>query len=282
MSATKKCPFTSKETLVTPNLARQLLAHNVQNRHVSQAKVEQLSQAMLSGEFKPTGDVIRFNESGEMIDGQHRLLAIIKSGVGQWFIIVGNLHPSVKFVIDQHQKRTLFQQFTMEGVAHSSVFSSAVILLNAFLHGASQPKNCDRVGRMSQEKAMKFYYEHEGILKEAYNHYSQYRFIIPKMLPPSVVVAMMVFVQMRDKTADSYIHNFFEDLFENPADLTHSASNLPILLRNKITAEMMSPRGVGVGKINELLLHCIKGYKANKAAKALQPPRNNPFKDLII
>lgn len=53
-----------------------------------------------------TGDAIRFNRRGQMIDGQHRCLAVIESGVTITVTIIEGLDDEVYLVLDKGRKRT--------------------------------------------------------------------------------------------------------------------------------------------------------------------------------
>jgi hypothetical protein len=72
-----------KETMkVSPALARRWMDYNApSNRTVSAATVEAYALEMKSGRWMHTHQAICFNKDGFLVDGQHRLLAIILSGV---------------------------------------------------------------------------------------------------------------------------------------------------------------------------------------------------------
>lgn len=66
---------------VTPQLAGELLAKNNSNRRVRPNHVANLANDMRMGKFQATHQGVAINPSGELVDGQHRLLAVVKSGV---------------------------------------------------------------------------------------------------------------------------------------------------------------------------------------------------------
>lgn len=65
---------------VTPSLASELLAKNAANRRIRPGHVSALAAVMKAGQFQTTHQGIALNPAGEVVDGQHRLHAIIKSG----------------------------------------------------------------------------------------------------------------------------------------------------------------------------------------------------------
>ena len=66
---------------VTPMLAAEFLTRNATNRRIRPGHVNALSAVMTAGQFQSTHQGIALNVEGELVDGQHRLLAIVKSGV---------------------------------------------------------------------------------------------------------------------------------------------------------------------------------------------------------
>lgn len=66
---------------VTPALARRWLANNFRNRPVKEDTVAAYARDMAAGRWLATHQGVAFNDRDELIDGQHRLLAIVRAGV---------------------------------------------------------------------------------------------------------------------------------------------------------------------------------------------------------
>lgn len=78
--------------LVTPELATNFLATNVTfNRRRDPKKVKEWSDKMRRGAWARTGATLDFDIEGHLINGQHRLQAIIDTGLPQMFVIVRDL-----------------------------------------------------------------------------------------------------------------------------------------------------------------------------------------------
>lgn len=90
---------------VTPDVARKWLDRNMGNRPVSTATVQRYAGEMSKGRWKMTGDPIRFSTTGKLIDGQHRLHAVIKSGVSIVVLMITDLQDSIFNVIDTGRGR---------------------------------------------------------------------------------------------------------------------------------------------------------------------------------
>lgn len=70
-----------EKILITPEMAKNLLEKNVTNRRLAPATVKKYAYEMSSGSWMSTHQGIAIDESGQVIDGQHRLSAIVLSGV---------------------------------------------------------------------------------------------------------------------------------------------------------------------------------------------------------
>ncbi len=82
MQSFENLEIKSVETiLITPEIARVMMSKNNGNRRVAPNTVNYYSQMMKKGNWKSTHQGLAIDESGNVIDGQHRLAAVIKSGI---------------------------------------------------------------------------------------------------------------------------------------------------------------------------------------------------------
>ena len=99
------------------------------NRKPSEKWVESLAEAMKIGEFVFTGDCIRFDLNNHLIDGQHRLLAIIQSGQTFRTLVMRGLPVTAINGCDRGRRRTIAQDLNMHGHRYSQDLSSVLCLL---------------------------------------------------------------------------------------------------------------------------------------------------------
>lgn len=63
---------------VTPDMAADWLSVNMKNRKLRDARVIRLARVIATGQWVPyTGDTIKFAPNGRLLDGQHRLAAVL-------------------------------------------------------------------------------------------------------------------------------------------------------------------------------------------------------------
>lgn len=127
VTATKTASFVQ----VTPTMASQWLERNVGNRHLRGAASADLAAAMLRGEWQTTHQGVAFSKSGKLIDGQHRLEAIVKAKVDIELLVVTGLEEEAFSVIDVHIKRTLADTTRLtKRTAEVGRLYSKILLLN--------------------------------------------------------------------------------------------------------------------------------------------------------
>ena len=123
------------KTLVTEDIARSWLERNFCNRPISQSLVEMYERDMKEGRWKTNGATICFSKNGELIDGQHRLTAIVHTGIPQYMWVMTGITKTCH--IDDGRKRTLKDQVLVMGVAKTGdAFANTTILAAVkFLYG---------------------------------------------------------------------------------------------------------------------------------------------------
>lgn len=134
------------EELVTPKLAEAYLEANDGNRTLSAGRVRAYADAMTRGEWKQNGDVIRIAETGRLLDGQHRLAAICKSGTSQRFLVVRGLPDDVFDTIDTGAARIASDILSIKGFKNSTAVAGAIRLFLTWkatgnpVHGSPEKK----------------------------------------------------------------------------------------------------------------------------------------------
>lgn len=110
---------------ITPELAQTILTNlNKKNRNVSDRIVRSYANDMANGKWLITGDPLRFDVEGSLIDGQHRLAAVVKSGITLNFAIIRDLERDVQDVIDTGRKRSPANVLELRGVTNSSLVAA--------------------------------------------------------------------------------------------------------------------------------------------------------------
>lgn len=120
---------------ISPDTARRMLTSNVGNRHVRKDNLTRITTAMSAGQFKFTGDSIKFGISGELLDGQHRLKAIIKSGRSIDTLVVWNVPDESWALIDRGVSRTNGDMLAHRNIKHATIVAAIAGLVVARRNG---------------------------------------------------------------------------------------------------------------------------------------------------
>lgn len=110
---------------ITPELATQWLERNVRNRSLRQHKVDAYTAAMQRGEWRESRDPIEFDENNNLINGQHRLSAIVKSGLTIKNPVRVNVPANDMAVIDTGLSRKASDVLALTGHSNSTGLAAA-------------------------------------------------------------------------------------------------------------------------------------------------------------
>lgn len=126
---------------IDPDQAKTWLdEHSHKNRPVSKAHVRTLAADLAAGRWKTTHQGIAFDTSDNLVDGQHRLWAIVESGVPAVLQVTRGVDPMAFEAIDQHRKRTAGQILAMEGIQRDAPrFAAMARALLVARYGHSRP-----------------------------------------------------------------------------------------------------------------------------------------------
>lgn len=113
--------------------ARNYLESNTANRSVRQTHVEYLADQMKRGLFVSNGETIKIADDGRLLDGQHRLLAIVQANFCADFVVVRNLPNSVFSTIDTGKPRTTADCLNVMGEANYTKLAAAGTSLACWL-----------------------------------------------------------------------------------------------------------------------------------------------------
>lgn len=124
---------------ISPDMASRLLANNPSNRNVSQERVCQYATDMLVGEWNVTGQGISICEDGHLLDGQHRLYAIIKSGVTVPMLVTTGLPACGEY--DAGRPRSLRDRLIMSGTVEEGLATRKAVAVANLALECNPPKD---------------------------------------------------------------------------------------------------------------------------------------------
>ncbi|MEV7187818.1 hypothetical protein [Kitasatospora sp. NPDC093102] len=122
----------SRIVKVTPEIAETFLSRASVNRRLDMGRVRVLAGAILRGEWKLTHQGIAFDKDGALIDGQHRLHAIIEANTPVEMFVVDGLSRDVFPVLDVGKSRSAADALLSTGAKYRPLLSSTIRHVSLF------------------------------------------------------------------------------------------------------------------------------------------------------
>jgi hypothetical protein len=150
-----------EKILITPSMAADMLQSNIKNRTLREKAITKYANEMLRGTWKQdTGEVIKISKTGVLLDGQHRLMAIIKANIPVYFHVIYGLCDSITDVLDTGSNRSASDVFKLNNIMYNSTIPSMINQYNALkntkaLYGTGMSKN----QKLSNNEILSMYYE---------------------------------------------------------------------------------------------------------------------------
>lgn len=134
MTTAGKVPsgINAKVVDLTPELAEQLLGRNTHNRNVRTAHVKKLAGAMKRGEWSFNGEALKVADDGTILDGQHRILAVIEADVTVQVLIIEGVPKEAQDTMDTGRARTLADTLKLSGEPDANNLAAALRMLYAY------------------------------------------------------------------------------------------------------------------------------------------------------
>ncbi|MEV5140331.1 hypothetical protein AB0K71_06020 [Streptomyces syringium] len=112
--------------LVTPEMAKELLKRNTHNRNLRERAVADYARDMAAGKWLMNGEAIKFAADGTLLDGQHRLHAVVAAGVPVMMLVVTGLDASTQETMDAGRRRNAADAFSLRGEVNATVLASTL------------------------------------------------------------------------------------------------------------------------------------------------------------
>ena len=111
---------------ITPSIAADWIARNTRNRPVRQAMVMRYSEDMAARRWRVNGSTVVMSDKGNILDGQHRLLACIRSGASFTTFVASGVPEEAFVTIDSGISRKFSDVVSILGYPDASRLSALV------------------------------------------------------------------------------------------------------------------------------------------------------------
>lgn len=187
---------------MTPEIAAAYLARHAPNRPLSKPVVKAYADDMTAGHWTYNGQNLIIDRNGYLIDGQHRLSAVIKSGVSVDMGITYGVDRSTFDTIDTGRRRNGVDLMSMLGSQSSKI--AAVITRTGLLLDSNESMSV-----VPGRRDMVDYYTKWSDKIEPVAEYGHTRFRRSVLTPGSIGTVMFMATRL-----DRYCFKDFTDFIE--------------------------------------------------------------------
>jgi len=213
---------------ITPEVATEMLSRNPYNRPIRSKTVDMYADDMRRGAWEETSQAITFDKDGNLLDGQHRLNAVIRSGVAINALVVSDMPRSGMY--DAGLTRSTVDRLIMGGGnITKSIISSMTCAACNFLIGIKNSPASKR--RRSTAEIRDFMVNNEDVLLKACDIIGSKRTLGISVAP---VIAALISA-LHSNVDVEVVRRFYQVLVTG---ISMSSEEHPIIaLRNKLLSD---------------------------------------------
>jgi len=212
---------------ITPKIADQYLKINTRNRHVSKSQLGFLIREMEKGNWWLNGSPIVFGTSGKLLDGQHRLTAISKTGEAQEMLVVRDVDDAVFVTLDSGRGRTGADAFQVAGIHYPTVMAAAVRkILDGYTSTRVFVNNA--TVRRSNTELLDFFLQHQKDIESLHTLVRPWCNKGAKVVVPTDAIALLFLLRHESDVAYEFIEEVASGSYEGRTNTTVQT------LRNKL------------------------------------------------
>lgn len=111
---------------ITPKMAENILARNTHNRGIRTSAVQAYAADIRKGDWQLNGEAIKISATGKILDGQHRLHAVIEADEPIETLMITGLADETQETMDQGRSRSFADVLKLRGEGEYTNLGAAV------------------------------------------------------------------------------------------------------------------------------------------------------------
>lgn len=258
--------------LINPAKAERMLKGGATNRSISSGHSARQARAMIATEWRVSSQGIGVDYNGHVIDGQHRLRAIITTGVSIWIWVMRGLYPDTIRTIDDNRKRTFADDLKISGVEKYAGRAAFTNLVLRFEQAASKGLNLGvaRTIALNRTEAARHLEECEG--RQDLDHLLVMgRRINSRAGIPTSAASAAQYLALEHKVSGSGDESIIEEFFEKLSTGFNITARDPVgALLNSARVRQSSGKSLDPTESCAAILYCLEKTLAGGQIKALQ------------
>lgn len=261
---------TVKIELITVAKAQLILKRNKSNRPLNGENSNFISHAMKQNKFMFTGESIIIGKNGDLMDGQHRLDAVVLTGKEQYFVVVYGVDNDAFKHIDIGKNRSAGDVLSIQNIVNPNSFASIARFILNFNRGGiarAASKMSNKKMKITNSEISDFVIKYHNSLQES----RTYGFVKENVLLPGNLLSAFhyIFKKIDENAAADFCKKFSDGKELKDTDAIS-------ILRQEMKADIQSQRKMSAEEKMALICIAWNHYRNDKKVTSL---KWNPDKD---
>jgi hypothetical protein len=241
--------------VIDRTMAALMLERNTHNRKASVMHVAALGKETSEDRWVFNGEPIKFARDGRLIDGQHRLMAVARTGIPIETFVVFGLSPDAFSTYGGSKRRSNSDVLSIMGEVNTHRLASALSNVNCY--------DCGRTGEFGHSRvpgtAMEGLLEKYPDVRDSVRMFSK---DAKRLLPPSAMAALhYIFSRLDPDAANEYCASIMDGVGLQVGDPAHT-----------VREKLMANAAARAGKLSTVMIAAfvIKGWNAIREGRSLR------------
>lgn len=196
---------------IDPQRAMELLELNVKNRKINRRRVSSFADMMRRGQWRLTHQGISISPTS-LIDGQHRLKAIIAAGVSVEIMVCTEKDDDNFKRVDTGRARSAGDVFQIEGIKNAKQIAAGISMYIKITKGKGFNSNSNQVAKLSHIDILERYNEDPEFYQSICNLSFKMFLKVPIYTVGQIFANMVYLIKFKEYSAEKVI-DFFNMLF---------------------------------------------------------------------
>lgn len=265
------------ELLITPEIAKKYLESNLKNRNVKLPVLLRYANDMQNGKWKQqTGELIKISKSGIILDGQHRLLAVIKSNTPVLFHVATDLEDSVFDVLDTGSSRHAGDVFHINGIKNANCTPSMIQLYEILkMNIASEAKTVKLYKKHTNAGLLSLYNDRSLFWDNVSSKSLSWYNLFSKVLSPQLIGGMYAyFYDVSPFNAEDFMNQLCSGMGIKNATIAYT--------RNLLIKDRLAVKKMPADLKNIIIIKTWNYYRKGIEVKSVKHDLNNDPRPVAI
>lgn len=245
---------------ITPILAKDFLSKNTSNRLVHKGTVSLYASIMERGQWKLNGEGIVLDTNGNLLNGQHRLSAVIKCNKNIDFLVVSGVGSDSYTTFDTGKKRSAQDVFKIDGILNSSSIAGGISRYLKLLVGVNANDSSKTEAKISNQDVLDEYNLHCELYQSLFHRSASFYNLNHRILSKSDYIGYYRFFQTKYNT--DVIDSFFESI--------NNSTGICGILKDRLLSELISKRKSTTTERTALVIKSFNHFISGKDVKLLK------------